>query len=791
MAAAPSSHLSASQSFAKVFSSYHEQYAEAGPSSAQLDTPIRYDVVLDEEGGLVTSLMGTLEQAIIISLTTHRLLRELAASDDGEMTDDLKDALMNEHRTWQLVRAVYDVRLHRADPAFVRVSAKAHLAQNPYSSPEELTQYMVNEDSELSLLAMLVDHLQTRTLLDQAPPLEARHGYLPATIRRAKATMLSATHRQNPSLDPDFTLRDPHGSHLAGEDQTYQVPLLETLWDLVRHGELDQALKICEEGGEPWRAASLMGGRRWSMGGMTQDSTTGPLEGNRTRNLWKKSCRAIATNPTLSTAERRLYGALITHLPTLLPACETWEDHLWAHSQAMMESRLDQKWKDLAGFWEQQEQVLGVDDGSQVIQGGIDDIFARLDDFGREDIHSSSLDPYRVAQRMVIQGRADLLLDQFATRLPEIDTVMAPELIAPLVRFFSHLVLLLRTLGQPVPDGAANLILEKYLSILRLEGNDSLVAMYAACLREGSGEESYARFLRGMDPNATREAKYEALNRAKLHNLDIAVIVTQTVRMILQEAFASIPALRGDQPDPTHLRTGLDERDVFLIRSLEWLTMVPDTADEALVQSNAVARYFLALGQTHAAQSLFRSLPAGISTIAEDEDGELHALEHDHFQQLFNVYACHDLVDEVLARSPKATATKTEHFNWRKSLITAIDKTENATVTLLTCDWFRFDLRAEQQRMKELERIRQIFVPDLTVRLHDLLVAHKAHQPILLQRALDLSKVVAAEEYHVYQEFFGRSGGDPYRLSAYLERIREASLEALKSGSGAAFVVKA
>jgi len=65
-------------------------------------------------------------------------------------------------------------------------------------------------------------------------------------------------------------LRDPHGTALAGEDQTYQTPLLETLFDLVRHGELDQAIKVCEQGGEPWRAATLVGGRRWTMGGMSE-----------------------------------------------------------------------------------------------------------------------------------------------------------------------------------------------------------------------------------------------------------------------------------------------------------------------------------------------------------------------------------------------------------------------------------------------------------------------------------------------------------------------------------------
>jgi len=51
--------------------------------------------------------------------------------------------------------------------------------------------------------------------------------------------------------------------------------------------------------------------------------------------------------------------------------------------------------------------------------------------------------------------------------------------------------------------------------------------------------------------------------------------------------------LSRHQPDVASLATGLDERDVFLIRSVEWLTFLPETADEALIKSNAVARYFL------------------------------------------------------------------------------------------------------------------------------------------------------------------------------------------------------
>jgi nuclear pore complex protein Nup107 len=70
------------------------------------------------------------------------------------------------------------------------------------------------------------------------------------------------------------------------------------------------------------------------------------------------------------------------------------------------------------------------------------------------------------------------------------------RLIGPLIRFYAHLVLALRTIGESVPDLAANAILQAYLKVLEMEGSDHLVAAYAACLRQGSGEESYARFLR-------------------------------------------------------------------------------------------------------------------------------------------------------------------------------------------------------------------------------------------------------------------------------------------------------
>jgi nuclear pore complex protein Nup107 len=171
-------------------------------------------------------------------------------------------------------------RLSRQDPSFILPSAEAALAQNPYMTPEDLTQLLVLEDSDLSLYAVLVEHLQSRPYSNSAPPIEARHGYLPSTTRRAKAAKLNGG-TVNESYDPDFTLREANVPGLAGEDETYQKPLLKTLWDLVRHGELDQAIRVAEEGGEPWRGASLMGGRRWTMGGLSES-----LRWSKVASLW-------------------------------------------------------------------------------------------------------------------------------------------------------------------------------------------------------------------------------------------------------------------------------------------------------------------------------------------------------------------------------------------------------------------------------------------------------------------------------------------------------------------------
>ncbi|WVN84934.1 uncharacterized protein L203_100071 [Cryptococcus depauperatus CBS 7841] len=792
-------------SFANIIASYQEQYSNAGQSS-QLDSSLNYEVVLDEEGGLISALMACLEETIRSKAPTNAISVEMDSED--HISEEEYKALLSEHRAWQLIRAVFSNRIPRSDPNFVPPSSERHLLENPYTSPEDLVQIMVIEDSELSLWATLLDHLQTRPLLTSPPPLEARHGYLPSTIRRAR-TKLPSSASSFISFDPDFTLRNPQLS-LAGEDATYQHPFFETLFNLVRYGELESAIKVCEQGGEPWRGASLMGVRRWNMGGMVEGCEDGPMVGNQYKHLWKSSCLAIANNRNLLSSERQLYAALVSDLPNLLPACDTWEDQLWAHIQYRIEARLEQRRRHLGGFW--QEELVGDREREEMVeenQGGLDEVFEKMNELGKPSIVQAMRDPYNISQQMILLERTSDLFYDFSNQILSLEQIIPPSVIAPLLRFFTHLTLILRSLNVSVPDDASNKIIEAYLRILEMEGQDRLVAMYAACLREGSGEESYARFLWSMDPSASKEARSEALLRAKKHNLDTSLIARETVRLSLEEVLAGTPKQLSAEPDIIPTTIGLTDRDVQLIRSVEWLTFLPETIEDALIRTNQLIRHFLCKGQCNAAQSLLLSLPSLVESVSSISSSTSHLLELDSYHRLFNIFNLHDQLADIVSQRPLPTASKLTFHAWQKDVQNGVDTLWTTTLGLVEQHWLELDASKpskpelgedENDRQVHLKIIRHIFIPDLVFRLHAALVHHAEMFPDMLQKALELASVVADENYRVFEGFLPVSmlSGDLdrspstqsiNRLEAYLDKVREVALEALKI-SGSAFRVK-
>jgi len=126
---------------------------------------------------------------------------------------------------------------------------------------------------------------------------------------------------------------------------------------------------------------------------------------------------------------------------------------------------------------------------------------------------------------------------------------------------------------------------------------------------------------------------------------------------------------------------------------------------------------------------------------------------------------------------------------WLKKYRGLIDEAYDQVVKLLTTEWLVSDVDVvveENRRRLELIRIRQIYVPELILRLHNMLFTSRNMIAENLKRALELVNIVADSRYKLYDDFKGVGGRS---LSDYLGAVRQAVLGGLENGGSDPFRV--
>lgn len=126
-------------------------------------------------------------------------------------------------------------------------------------------------------------------------------------------------------LDPDAPLRQAKG--LMPEDEENERKLLKQVFAYLRIGDIKGAQQVCRDSNNHWRAASLSG------------ATQGKENMN---NHWRRMCFQLARQPQVNRYERAVYGVVCGDLDSVLPVCQTWEDQLWAHFNAIYKWRLEE-----------------------------------------------------------------------------------------------------------------------------------------------------------------------------------------------------------------------------------------------------------------------------------------------------------------------------------------------------------------------------------------------------------------------------------------------------------------
>ncbi|SCZ87891.1 BZ3500_MvSof-1268-A1-R1_Chr2-3g05359 [Microbotryum saponariae] len=665
------------------------------------------------------------------------------------------------------------------------------------------------------------------------------------------------------------------------KSQAYEKALLRSLFEYVRAGQLDLAIDMCQQSDQSWRAASLSGGKLASDRALASgDSGFGEdedamddellqggskISGNVNRKLWKMMCRKLASSPNLDPYERALYGAISGDTASVLPVCSSWEDIVWVHVNSLFEAHVESGlWQSSSGRYWSHGSVQPIDNSTnrgakstidpedvliapaaRGIRSELESIFDRLLKLERGDVAQASKNPYRVSQTYLIVGKIGDLLTTFVERLEVAAQDTEPEALAHLLRFFTHLILVLRLLKQPLPTHAANRILEAYISVL--EANDqseSLIAFYASQLDSTSAIESYAHFLLTFGPDSDRQSRKLALLKASEHGLDLAAIACRTVELVLQDVRDDIlPELNEDRrlgsSEAFDAYARIDARQLELIRSLEWLTFDRRTYSEALTQANALTRYFLSTDLPHAARELIFQLPADLLPVEAaqvvEKEGEDHDAQIREFLDYTSLFAClekHTRWAEVWSRKPRTNVPKLEQNAFKDGISALIDDFYDSTVLLLNSDWLKLDLplndgnldstshehsidvvcekmlmsdspRTAPRRLAELARIRQLVIPHLVLRLHFTLYDSREILPSYVLDSLILFSAPSLTFFHPRlkrsslqrcfelanlvadertQLYLEFVGERTNLIGDYLDQVRLASLAALEVG---------
>ena len=206
-----------------------------------------------------------------------------------------------ETRLWDLIRRLYEFRYTLA-------------SQEPTPDPAE---------SSLEETRIILKWLtETAPRITQTEYIQSNRWFVTREnikMRKVTAGRTSLSHNNDPvvsELDPDAPLRQ--GKKLMSEDEENERKLLKQVFAYLRLGDIKGAQQVCRDSNNFWRAASLSA----SFG---QDLN----------NNWRKMCFQIARQPQVERYERAVYGVVCGDLDSVVPVCQTWEDQLWAHFNAI------------------------------------------------------------------------------------------------------------------------------------------------------------------------------------------------------------------------------------------------------------------------------------------------------------------------------------------------------------------------------------------------------------------------------------------------------------------------
>ncbi|XP_061839572.1 nuclear pore complex protein Nup107 [Nerophis lumbriciformis] len=701
--------------------------------------------------------------------------------------------LQQEYCSWRLITSLYKDRVQLAMEDDMMVDMAS-----PSESEKVVVERLFHHDAVIRQSQLVVDWLES-IAKDQIGAFSDNIEFYAKNVcwentqhalklRRERGT--SFTVPLVTELDPDAPLRQQRP--LADLDREDDARLLKNLFTLIRAGMTEEAQRLCTRCGQAWRASTLEGWKLYHDPNMTSGSIElQPVEGNPQRGIWKVCCWRMAEEEQFNRYERAVYASLSGNLKPLLAVCESWEDSVWAYFRVMVDS-LVEKHLMSSGMFHQELETMP----REYLEANwtMEKVFEELQASESKRVLEETREHYHVIQKFVILGDLDGLLEEFSDWL----TASKP-LPSHLLRFMAHLLMFFRSLGLALKEDVCLDVLKAYIALLIRDQQTELVASYVSQLPVELATAQYAAFLETVTEPELRPRCLQLATEAGLDVAAVTKLVVETVR-------------ENDDTEFMHhsqtLKTGTTKEDQKRIDVIDWLLFDAAHRAEALKQSNAIMRRFLALEKHDAAKAVFSKVPedsmreiycqwSGLSQTtplpAEDENA---IREHLCIRAYLEAYeAFSDWFSHISSAPQKPTPAPEVKFTvkvanemrekeyqassaaWSSSLdVLTEDVKERIYNVLLFVDggWMvdnRQDSEQHAERSHQMAALRSLCLPRLSFLLLNVLQNSSRHQ-----EALRLADIISSDQHCLYQVF------SKEELKRFLLKLRESSLALLDQG---------
>ncbi|KAJ8008866.1 hypothetical protein DPEC_G00082890 [Dallia pectoralis] len=732
-----------------------------------------------------------------VGMLQRMVSRATPGQQKSSKTAGMRWLLQQEMVTWRLITSLYRDRIQTELEDDIMMDVAALNA-----SEKNVMEQLFQRDAVVRQSQLVVDWLESIAkdeIGDFSDNIEyyAKSVYWENTLHALKLRRNTDNSGFNiplvTELDPDAPIRQRRP--LADLDREDDARLLKYLFTLIRAGMSDEAQRLCKRCGQAWRAATLEGWKLYHDPNITGvGAELLPVEGNPQRGVWKVCCWRMAEDEQFNRYERAIYAVLSGNLKRVLPVCESWEDSVWAYFRVLVDSLVEQEVIRSSGM--DSEELDELPREYLETNWTLEKVFEELQATESKRVLEETKEHYHIIQTFVILGDLDGLLEEFSNWL-----IKTPALPSHLLRFMTHLVLFYNSLGLQLKEEVSVEVLKAYISLLMKEKQLDLIAFYVSHLPSDLATSQYAHFLEGVSESEQRQRCLELAREAGLDVAAVTKMVVENIRERDPEEFAHhdlTPALD----------TGTSPEDQRKIDVIDWLVFDSAQRAEAMKQSNAIMRKFIACKKHDAAKEVFAKVPDdsvreiyrqweehGLDTPlpAEDENAirehlciraylEAHEAFNEWFKHMNSPPQKPSLppqakFTETVAFEMKEKEYQMEHENWSGRLdVLTEDIKERIYNVLLFVDggWMvdvREDAEEDSERSHQMAMLRRLCLPMVTFLLLTVLQRTERHQ-----ESLRMADIIASDQHRLYEVF------SKDELRKFLQKIRESSLLLLDKG---------